>query len=87
MVKRKYDNELKKDIVTAYKESNKTLREFSEAVGIPVSTINKWVIKFGNNTKAKSKSEIELLREELYEVKMERDILKKSIAIFVKTQR
>lgn len=85
MPRKHYAVDVKKDAVAAFEASSKTLKEFSDAIDIPESTIGKWLIKFGRKTKAEPPSEIEQLKRQLYEVTMERDILKKSIAIFART--
>lgn len=84
---KRYQHDVKKDTVAAFEESSKTLKEFSNDIGIPESTIGKWLVKFGRKPKTESLSEVEQLKRQLYDVTMERDILKKSIAIFARTQR
>lgn len=87
MPRKHYPLDVKKDTAAAFEESSKTLKEFSDDIGIPESTIGKWLIRFGRKKKTESLSEVEQLKRQLYDVTMERDILKKSIAIFARTQR
>ncbi len=87
MPRKRYPLDVKKDTVAAFEASSKSLKEFSDAIDIPESTIGKWLIKFGRKPKTEMLTEVEQLKRQLYEVTMERDILKKSIAIFARTQR
>lgn len=90
---RKYNREFKINAVKLYQESGKNLTEIAQNLGIPKSTLATWVgqlkeegkqsFRGSGNIKA-SNEELYNLRKELADVKMERDILKKAAAIFLK---
>ena|SRR3990167_876191 len=88
---RKYDREFKFNAVKLYYEHGKKLEEVSKGLGIPKSTLYTWVMQnesegkesFRGSGKVKaSNEELFLLKKELADVKQERDILKKAVAIF-----
>ena len=92
---RKYDREFKRNAVKLYQESGKSLDEISHNLGIPSSTLFTWVNHFkkngeqsfpGSGTFTPSNVELFQLRRELNNVKQERDILKKAVAIFSKAK-
>lgn len=93
---RKYDNEFKINAVKLYETSNKSLKQIADDLGIPSSTLDGWVKDYqknGENTFSGSgnikphNEEYYRLAKELEDVKMERDILKKTIAIFSKPKK
>lgn len=73
---RKYDKEFKLDAIKLYKESGKTCDEVAKSLGIPKSTLYTWALEYQDSGDHKP------CHEELSDVKMERDILKKAVAIF-----
>jgi len=88
---RKYDKEFKLNAVKLYKESGKPCDEIAKNLGIPKSTLYTWAIEYetsggegfkGSGTPKPHNEELYCLRKELADVKMERDILKKAVAIF-----
>lgn len=92
-----YSKEFK---IKAVELSNQTgnLRQVSEDLKVNLETLRLWRKAYREGRlkldpllpeKQKSKEEIELghLRKELYEVKLERDILKKAVGIFSKNDR
>lgn len=88
---RKYDDEFKKNAVLLYINSGKSYPRLGEELGIASSTLAGWVNsgKYHNNGPNRKITEAELselkgLRKELAHVRMERDILKKAVAIFTK---
>ena len=89
MKRKHYDLEFKKDVVRLSYESGKSIQELSKDMGISDWAIYRWrkdlsesgefqvgqeVISHGD--------EIKRLKRELADVKLERDILKKAMAIF-----
>jgi transposase len=94
MAKRKHDNDFKSMIVELVK-SGRNLKELSEEYGLNDSMIRRWRREYdsksGNFNKKQelSNEELELraLRKELREVSLERDILKKAVSIFSKSDR
>jgi transposase len=89
---RKYDDEFKKEALALVKTSNKSAAEVADDLGINVNNIYYWLKKEGkiSNSKAISpdeSQEMKRLKRELEDVKLERDILKKAVAIFSKQPR
>lgn len=90
---RTYDKEFRMNAVKHYESSGKKLKEVAENLGIPISTLRCWVKecqKHGEQAFPGS-GNIKPCNEEYYrllkayeDVKMERDILKKAVAIFSK---
>lgn len=91
MEKRKYNREFKINAVKLCQESSKNTAEIANDLGIPKSTLVSWMQQFkeegGNSFRGSGKikhsnEDVYNLRRELADVKMERDILKKAMAIF-----
>jgi transposase len=80
-----YDDEFKRQAITLVKTSGKSVSEIARNLGISESALRKWILRAGDNTKQEV-DEILKLRRELSEVKMERDILKKAMAVFSRNQ-
>ena len=92
---RKYDREFKLNAVKLYRESGKSLIIVSQNLGIPLTTLAQWVKQFkdhgeesfvGSGSLIPCNEETYRLRKELADVKQERDILKKAVAIFSKAK-
>ena len=89
---KKYDNDFKVLIVELLK-SGISVKEVNEEYGLNGSMIRRWrseyKTKSGDFTKKKELSqeekELKSLRRELRDVTMERDILKKAVSIFSKS--
>lgn len=92
MAKHRYDNEFKVMIVELLKSGIKT-RQISEEYGIEINMINRWrreyESKMGDFLKRRElcieEPELKALKKELRDVKMERDVLKKAVSIFSKS--
>jgi len=96
-VRTHYSKEFKIKAVELCKQSG-NISATSEQLKVSHETVRLWIKAFNAGTltltpgvgeKQKSKEEIEnaQLRKELYEVKLERDILKKAVSIFSKNDR
>lgn len=91
---KKYENDFKV-LIAELLISGRTAKEVSEEYGLNDSMIRRWrreyEAKSGDFTKKKelSKEEKELraLRKKLHNVTMERDILKKAVSIFSKSDK
>jgi len=89
-----YDNEFKVMIVELL-NSGRTTREVSEEYGVESSTVRRWrrelKKKSGDFIEKREltaeEQELKQLRKELKEITMERDILKKAVSIFSKSDR
>jgi len=93
---RKYEKEFRINAVKLVKSSDKSLKEIAEGLGIPISTLNGWVKEYEENGEGSfpgsgkikpCNEEYYRLKKELEDVRMERDILKKAIAIFSKAKK
>lgn len=88
---RSYDGEFKRNAVKLYFSSGKSYGQLSEELGIPMATLASWVTSGKHHSEGASGSasarpdelaELKRLRKELIDVREERDILKKAVAIF-----
>ena len=87
---KRYDEPFKKDTVEHWISSKKSVTQISDAFGVSETTLYKWRKKyeFDENDASRSRdAEIIKLRKENAELRQERDILKKSVAIFLKPQK
>ena len=93
-IRRQYSEEFKKDAVGHSLTSEKTVIEVAQDLGIAHSNLRRWRAQYGKNGELafpgngkqrltpQEEEEIRRLKKELYDVKQERDILKKALAIF-----
>ena len=90
---RKFDREFKINAVKLYRESGKTLNEIGLDLGISKTTLYSWIAEFkergedsfpGSGHLKPCNEEVYLLKKRLADMTMERDILKKAVAIFSK---
>ena len=82
---RKFDDEFKREAVRLVKDrGSKTVAAIARDLGITSSTLHGWKNKSIEMPGGEiiTNSEITRLKRELADVKMERDILKKAVAIF-----
>jgi transposase len=94
MGKQKYENEFKVMIVELLNSGIKT-SQVSTDYGLNVSMLSRWrrehFAKSGDFSKKKEVSleaqELKALKKELRDIKEERDILKKAVSIFSKSDR
>lgn len=90
----KYDNDFKVMIVELYK-SGQEVKDIGKEYSLNIDMIRRWKrefdIKQGDFSKKKEWStdevEIKRLKKEMAEIKMERDILKKAVSIFSKSDK
>jgi transposase len=88
MVKnRKFDEEFKREAVKHVRSSGKTASEVARNLGIDVKNLYNWIHQSKDNgILTEEGKELYRLKKELADIKMERDILKKAVAIFSKQQ-
>ena len=94
MAKQKYDNEFKVMIVELLKSGIKT-KQLSDDYSLNISMISRWrreyAAKSGDFSKKREVSiqeqEFKALQKAFRDVKMERDILKKAVSIFSKSDQ
>ncbi len=94
--RRIYDAEFKRDSVKLVLEGGRRARDVAEGLGINENVLYRWIKQYredpknsfpGNGRLKPEEEELRKLRKELMDVKEERDILKKVVNIFSKTQR
>lgn len=96
MRSRSYDKEFKLNAVLLYKNGKKNAAQVCRDLGIPHSTFSGWLKEYekekeksfpgSGNIKVSNQDSLKL-RQELNDTKMERDILKKALAIFSKQKQ
>lgn len=95
-VRRDFTREFKIEAVRLSHQTDKTLDEFAEDMGISRSSLSRWRSEFRDDPqqafpgKGQQKGrdvEVAQLKKQLRQAEMERDILKKALAIFSKPQR
>ncbi|WP_061217595.1 transposase [Leptospira weilii] len=88
--KTQYDEEFKKNTVELLVKSRKSMTQISKDLGVSVNTLINWKKRYLTDDgpfQNELRAENERLRKELMEVKEEREILKKSVAIFLKPRK
>lgn len=96
-MRKKYDKDFKLMIIELL-ESGQTASKVSEEYGINIQMIYRWKKEYknanrpaftgnGNIALTAEQQEIHRLKKELKEMEMERDILKKAVGIFSKSDR
>ena len=93
MSKRRFTKEFKLDACKLALSSDKSKAEIARNLGIKANVLYNWLNKYkdegpncfeSDRVVTDSEAELSRLRAELSETKMERDILKKALAIFSK---
>ena len=84
--RKRYDNEFKRHAVEMYRCSDMSATQVANELGIKKKTLGNWIAKSKTDEKGEivTDSDLTKLRKELANVREERDILKKAIAIFYK---
>ena len=86
--RREYSNEFKREAL-ALIESGRSLASVAEELGISTSSLHRWRKEGIGSTPEARKHDLEVenarLRRKLQRAEREREILKKSIALFVQT--
>jgi len=90
-IRKKYDEDFKKNAVKLSYASPKTVKELAEDLGIHENLLYNWRRKYpsdGDKTKyATLEEENRALRRELAETRLERDMLKKAAGYFASHQK
>lgn len=92
MGNRKFDNEFKREAIKLAEKAQKdgrSIASVAENLGISSKNLYNWLNKseIDEDGTIVTDSELTALRKELAEVRLERDILKKAVAIFSKQQK
>ena len=94
--RRSYDKEFKREAVRLVLQGNRKAKTVAEDLGINIYVLYRWIRKYKEDPensfpgKGKLKAEEERIRQlerELSDVKEERDILKKAVAIFSRVKQ
>ncbi len=91
---KKYENDFKVMLVELLR-SGRTAKELSEEYNLNSGIIRRWRREYESNSGdfskkkelTKEEEELKLLKKELREVQLERDILKKAVSIFSKSDK
>jgi transposase len=93
--KRQFTQEFKKEAVDYSLSSEKTVEEVAQDLGISVSNLRRWRTQYkkrgelafpghGKENLTPQEEKLRKLQKELADTQIERDILKKALAIFTK---
>jgi transposase len=91
---RRYDATFKKEAVSLALSSEKSVSKIAEDLGVPMRLLYRWiklsekegVAAFpGTGRRSAANEENARLRKEVADLRLERDILKKAVAIFSRT--
>ena len=92
--RRKYDKDLKKESVEYLKKTGKSITAVAAELGIKRDLLSRWQREYDEHQEKAfpgngnpREEELFKLRKELADVKEERDILKKALAIFSKEKK
>jgi len=94
--RRTYNTEFKRDAVKLVIDGNRRTTEVAKGLGINENVLYRWIKQYredpedsfpGKGHLKPEDEELRQLRKELWDVKEERDILKKAVAIFSKIRQ
>jgi transposase len=92
--RKKFDKQFKIDAVLLVQSSEKSTFEIATDLGINPNTLWRWIKEFGQSKEkafpgnGKSRDEeMRLLKKEVADLRLERDILKKAVVIFSQPER
>ena len=89
--RRKFTKEFKEEAVRMVLEGERTIQEVAESIGVHPNNLSRWKTEFledpkqafpGYGNRKDRDDELYRLKKEVADLKMENEILKKSIAIF-----
>ena len=89
-VRRKFDQEFREGAVRIVRETGKPIAEIARELGISAGTLGNWVAKDraeregAQGLSTDDVAELKRLRSENAQLRMERDVLKRSVARWVK---
>ena len=82
-IRRRYDPEFKSGAVRIVLETGKPIAQVARDLGLHPGTLGNWV-KQQRVSQEDSLAELGRLRKEVAELRMERDVLKRSVVLWVK---
>lgn len=85
----RYDAEFREGAVRIVEETNKPIAQVARDLGVNEGTLGNWVNKAraereGTDLSKNDLAELKRLRAEVAELRMERDVLKRSVVLWVK---
>ena len=86
----KYPPEFQRDAVAMVLDEQRSIADVARSIGVNEGTLGNWVAKarrersFGVGLNADERAELAELRGEVTQLRMERDLLKRSMAFWVK---
>jgi transposase len=91
-IRRKFSDEFKAETVKLIRSSGRTVGSVAKELGILDSVVRRWVQQAEANGSADAlspdeKAELQKLRKEVKELRMEKEILRKATAFFAKESR
>ena len=78
--RRKYDREFREGAVRIVRETGKPIAQVARDLGINEGTLGNWFVK----DKAECEGRDGLSKDDVAELRMERDVLKRSVVLWVK---
>jgi transposase len=88
--RRKFDHDFREGAVRIVRETGKTIAQVAEDLGLNAGTLGSWVAadrrrrESGGGLTEGERAELARLRKENVELRMERDVLKRSVVLWVK---
>ncbi|MEU9121064.1 transposase [Streptomyces sp. NPDC048506] len=85
---KRYDAEFRAGAVRIARETGKPVAQVARDLGINEGTLATWILREKEATRAgldpDERAELARLRKEIHELRMERDVLKRSVVLWVK---
>lgn len=88
--RKKYDREFREGAVRIVEETGKPIAQVARDLGVHEGTLGNWVTRARESREGRGEltrddiNELKRLRSEVAELRMERDVLKRSVVLWVK---